>query len=268
MSIGQTDESKQSIPLRYTRRDLLRLYAASEVPPYFSAPEYLLSQLQSPCLHPAQSFTHSLGADINSRPNIKEKRPEGMPDWHRGKAQKAVYFQPAQAAPLSPQPKREVRPLRVVLSTGSRNVPSDLQLPDTALVRCDAVDNGDDSRPKLNPDAQPWHSSYTDPRFPRYHVALLQEKNQRGDPFSSILLESGVVDQAGFVSLPSNSRASEKTWYYRDPQGLVQGPFSSVEMFNWNAAGYFPVDLLVASANKTSFRPLVAYMRREERLIV
>lgn len=263
MSTGHTDESKQpsSIPLRYTRERLLSLYAASEAPICFPVPDSLLTEFQPPCLHPAQSFTHSLGTDLNSRPNAKEKRPEGMPDWHRGKAQKAVYFHPAQAATLSPQPKKEARPLRVVLSTGSRNVPSDLQLQDTALVRCDELDN-DDSHPKLNPDAQPWQSSYVDPRFPRYHVALLQEKTQRGDPFSSILLESGIVDQAGFVSLPSNSKASERTWYYRDPQGLVQGPFSSVEMFNWNAAGYFPVDLLVASASKTGFRPLATYMRR------
>ena len=263
MSTGQTDESKQSSSFshRYTREDLLSLCTPSEAPTCYSAPDFLLVQFQLPCLHPAQSFTHSLGADLNSRPNVKEKRPEGMPDWHRGKAQKAVYFHPAQAATLSPLPKKEVRPLRIVLSTGSRNVPSDLQLPDTALVRCDAIDNGD-PHPKLNPDAQPWQSSFMDPRLPRYHVALLQEKTQRGDPFSSILLESGIVDQAGFVSLPSNSRASERTWYYRDPQGLVQGPFSSVEMFNWNAAGYFPVDLLVASASKTGFRPLAAYVKR------
>jgi PERQ amino acid-rich with GYF domain-containing protein len=34
-------------------------------------------------------------------------------------------------------------------------------------------------------------------------------------------------------------------WYYRDPQGEVQGPFLSGEMADWFRAGYFTLNLLV-----------------------
>lgn len=34
-------------------------------------------------------------------------------------------------------------------------------------------------------------------------------------------------------------------WYYQDPQGDLQGPFSSTEMAEWFQAGYFSTNLLV-----------------------
>ena len=37
-------------------------------------------------------------------------------------------------------------------------------------------------------------------------------------------------------------------WYYKDPMGKGQGPFSSSDMFGWYKAGYFPGDLMVRRA--------------------
>ncbi|RWS07876.1 PERQ amino acid-rich with GYF domain-containing protein 2-like isoform X5, partial [Dinothrombium tinctorium] len=34
-------------------------------------------------------------------------------------------------------------------------------------------------------------------------------------------------------------------WFYRDPQGELQGPFTAPEMLEWFTAGYFSMDLLV-----------------------
>lgn len=257
MSTGQTDESDSCrTPLRYSRSELLRMYGRSDHPPALLVPDYLLAPAHPPCLDPAQPFTHNLGANLNSRPVVKDKRPEGMPDWQRSKPHKAVYFHPPKAAPLPAPVTSSTRPLRVVLNTDSRNVPTDLKLPNTAVIF------PENTRSRLNPDAESWKCQ-VDTQYPRYHIALLQEKTLSGDPFSSILLESGIVDSTGFVSLPSYSRASERTWFYRDPQGLIQGPFSAIEMFNWHAAGYFPLDLPVAFNTNTTFRPLTSYLRRE-----
>ena len=33
--------------------------------------------------------------------------------------------------------------------------------------------------------------------------------------------------------------ANQQMWEYRDPQGVVQGPFSSVQMFQWRSQGFF-----------------------------
>ncbi|XP_057342048.1 GRB10-interacting GYF protein 2-like [Microplitis mediator] len=44
---------------------------------------------------------------------------------------------------------------------------------------------------------------------------------------------------------PLASAASQEKWFYRDPQGEVQGPFIASEMAEWCKAGYFTPNLLV-----------------------
>jgi len=45
-------------------------------------------------------------------------------------------------------------------------------------------------------------------------------------------------------------------WYYRDPQGEVQGPFPPQQMSEWLNAGYFSKSLNVRRANEATFQPL------------
>lgn len=48
-------------------------------------------------------------------------------------------------------------------------------------------------------------------------------------------------------------------WFYRDPQGVVQGPFSKQDIIEWFEGGFFPLDLLIRSAAEpldAPFRPL------------
>jgi hypothetical protein len=47
------------------------------------------------------------------------------------------------------------------------------------------------------------------------------------------------------VRPPSASPASMDVWFYRDPQGSVQGPFSTHEMGLWYSQGYFLGSLLL-----------------------
>lgn len=42
-----------------------------------------------------------------------------------------------------------------------------------------------------------------------------------------------------------SSTGSQEKWFYRDPQGEVQGPFLASEMAEWCKAGYFTTGLLV-----------------------
>lgn len=37
----------------------------------------------------------------------------------------------------------------------------------------------------------------------------------------------------------------ENAWYYEDPNGKSQGPFSIAQLRKWNNSGYFPVTLRV-----------------------
>ncbi|XP_067006202.2 GRB10-interacting GYF protein 2 isoform X1 [Anabrus simplex] len=41
------------------------------------------------------------------------------------------------------------------------------------------------------------------------------------------------------------SQQTSDKWFYRDPQGEVQGPFSAAEMAEWFRSGYFQLNLLV-----------------------
>ncbi|KAK7869595.1 hypothetical protein R5R35_003385 [Gryllus longicercus] len=43
----------------------------------------------------------------------------------------------------------------------------------------------------------------------------------------------------------SSVRQASDKWFYRDPQGEVQGPFSAAEMAEWFRSGYFTLSLLV-----------------------
>jgi len=46
------------------------------------------------------------------------------------------------------------------------------------------------------------------------------------------------------------------TWYYQDPDGMTQGPFTSGEMKEWFDAGYFTMDLMVRRACDSHMLPL------------
>lgn len=45
-------------------------------------------------------------------------------------------------------------------------------------------------------------------------------------------------------------------WLYKDPQGEIQGPFSSSDMKKWYETGYFTMDLMVRRACDVVFLPL------------
>ncbi|KAM0056025.1 putative GYF domain-containing protein [Helianthus debilis subsp. tardiflorus] len=44
---------------------------------------------------------------------------------------------------------------------------------------------------------------------------------------------------------------SRRTWFYRDPQGQTQGPFSKTELKSWRDAGYFMPDFKVWKEGQT-----------------
>ncbi|KAJ2517744.1 kinesin-like protein [Coemansia sp. RSA 1939] len=51
-------------------------------------------------------------------------------------------------------------------------------------------------------------------------------------------------------------RAEQLKWWYRDPQGELQGPFSTSHMQEWHVLGYFPADLQVCHDGGAGFQLL------------
>eukprot|EP00826_Nyctotherus_ovalis_P057061 TRINITY_DN7794_c0_g2_i9.p1 TRINITY_DN7794_c0_g2~~TRINITY_DN7794_c0_g2_i9.p1 ORF type:complete len:265 (+),score=79.94 TRINITY_DN7794_c0_g2_i9:31-795(+) len=53
-----------------------------------------------------------------------------------------------------------------------------------------------------------------------------------------------------------NITETDKVWYYCDIQKTIQGPFNSIEMNDWNKAGYFPPTLPIRCGKYSPFLPL------------
>ncbi|XP_077971199.1 GRB10-interacting GYF protein 2-like isoform X2 [Styela clava] len=115
-------------------------------------------------------------------------------------------------------------------------------------------------------------------------ASLYQEIQKTTDPFSTSLDTNGInppISQSipfssnssigqspAHQPLPighSNKKSSSpieqlqqlaSTWFYKDPQGDIQGPFSSTQMMEWFNAGYFTMVLLIKRACDTEFVPL------------
>lgn len=67
------------------------------------------------------------------------------------------------------------------------------------------------------------------------------------------------------IFLPFNHEDSQQ-WFYRDTQSVVQGPFSTTEMFEWYKAGYFVKELLVRRACDEIFYPLGEVIKMWDRI--
>ncbi|KAM9316459.1 GRB10-interacting GYF protein 2 [Gastrophryne carolinensis] len=52
------------------------------------------------------------------------------------------------------------------------------------------------------------------------------------------------------------SSGNQQKWFYKDPQGEIQGPFSNREMAEWYQAGYFPMSLMLRRVEDHTFQPL------------
>uniref|UniRef100_A0A8C1WXU9 GRB10 interacting GYF protein 1a n=1 Tax=Cyprinus carpio TaxID=7962 RepID=A0A8C1WXU9_CYPCA len=82
-------------------------------------------------------------------------------------------------------------------------------------------------------------------------VAALQDTSLEEECFTQTLQEGRNTASA----LPLSHDSAMK-WFYKDPQGEIQGPFSTVEMCEWFQAGYFAMNLLVKRGCDEGFQPL------------
>ncbi|XP_068444133.1 GRB10-interacting GYF protein 1 isoform X3 [Clinocottus analis] len=84
-------------------------------------------------------------------------------------------------------------------------------------------------------------------------VASLQDTSLEEECFTQALQQQDSRNTA--AALPLSHEAAMK-WFYKDPQGEIQGPFTTVEMCEWFQAGYFTMTLLVKRGCDEGFQPL------------
>ncbi|XP_038624258.1 GRB10-interacting GYF protein 1 isoform X4 [Tachyglossus aculeatus] len=86
-------------------------------------------------------------------------------------------------------------------------------------------------------------------------VASLQDSSLEEERFTAAMQGQGSRLPAAAAALPLSHGAARK-WFYKDPQGEIQGPFATQEMAEWFQAGYFSMALLVKRGCDEGFQPL------------
>ncbi|CAG4962246.1 unnamed protein product [Parnassius apollo] len=84
----------------------------------------------------------------------------------------------------------------------------------------------------------------------------LQHSNSHRGTFGSIY--SNIIPPPPTQPAQTSQNLADQ-WYYEDPKKIIQGPFSSKEMYNWYRAGFFSPSLMVRRACDTHMRPLGSY---------
>lgn len=86
-------------------------------------------------------------------------------------------------------------------------------------------------------------------------VASLQDSSLEEEQFTAAMQTQGLRHSTAATALPLSHGAARK-WFYKDPQGEIQGPFTTQEMAEWFQAGYFSMSLLVKRGCDEGFQPL------------
>ncbi|XP_043926525.1 GRB10-interacting GYF protein 2 isoform X3 [Protopterus annectens] len=94
---------------------------------------------------------------------------------------------------------------------------------------------------------------------------LEREMNQEAEKMVAYLQDNALDDELLMRKIQEHNvkellvlqnQDSLQKWFYKDPQGEIQGPFSNKEMADWYTAGYFPQSLLVKRVGGDRFQPL------------
>lgn len=248
--------------------------------------EVLIEPGQTPVFDHLRPFQHSLGEDPSSRPLTKmpdwysEETGKTVPKPRLSdpKPEPALIPQPETTV----RPVKVVLDKHAVV----RNLPKDLEMFDLQVREVASVEHQEDffkeeyseldrqmdrklageesddeipewaaaeplEKPKSSPTGQkeipvgPKDIAAFDSWAPRLSLSLLRERVGARDPFAQLLFQQGAPDSADSIYCMPYSLPLERTWYYRI-QDKVQGPFSTVEMYNWSLMGRFGASQLFA----------------------
>ena len=86
-------------------------------------------------------------------------------------------------------------------------------------------------------------------------------REPRVDPAFELGLGESQGPANPFVLSPLGVKDDDRVWFYKDLQGLVQGPFTSHEMHMWHNSGYFPPNLPLRCGDTSMFVPLELYLQ-------
>jgi len=288
---------------KYSRNQLLSIFRPSRIPNLADpeAVDQLLSRKSLPPVHrPNNAFSHKLGSDFSSRKHAKEVKEEELPEWFDSELPETcsqfksdnekqnTNFEKA-SGPKAEENKAQVK---FVLRPGAnvKNLLENLQGLSLDSTEEDSDYSRIDEKYEASIKADFYEENEITPTWAeadfkndyiynekdsskqldylpvdalKYPADLLQAQIKEGDPFAMTILNSGSMDDNGFILIFPGSKPYERVWYYKDPQNITHGPFCTLEMYNWNLGGFFTPDLLISWNSKEVFVPLKMFMLQQ-----
>ncbi|KAJ3351432.1 hypothetical protein HDU83_008934 [Entophlyctis luteolus] len=228
---------------------------------------------------PAKSFhRHNSGTNVSSRGgrggfsggrrHNSERIDRKAEDYESPEKQTAVL----NVSSASPTPVPE--PVRVVASVEKAAVDS------TALVSDPLTSVSENHLPVAakatnfvpdkplefsSPSRHP--SSIFDPNIADVFNSMNITSNLSSSPASSFLKQSilgapAPVPMGSFTDIQAPVRVVSSNWFYKDPMGTIQGPFSTEQMQDWFSKNFFSEDLPIKREQDLAFEPLANLLLR------
>lgn len=97
----------------------------------------------------------------------------------------------------------------------------------------------------------------------RQQSALVTGLNTEAPEFVPSWQKAGAP--SAVAAAATTTGGDKKVWWYRDPQGVVRGPFSTIEMKAWSDKGYFSSGLEIALSDRGPYLPLSSVYPSPER---
>ncbi|KAG6645635.1 zinc finger CCCH domain-containing protein 44-like isoform X1 [Carya illinoinensis] len=72
----------------------------------------------------------------------------------------------------------------------------------------------------------------------------------KSELFSGVAAEISPLALSTQADESANNFETDKIWHYLDPNGIIQGPFSMLQLRKWNTIGHFPPDLRIWRINE------------------
>ena len=134
---------------------------------------------------------------------------------------------------------------------------------DDALVDSlvDSLVNDDESSSSTVPIVSEHHMSTN--ASPNISSSIISNRNHP-IPQETILGSGVAVSEQ--MRVDHSTQQEETVWYYLDPQGNKQGPFSNSDMLDWFNAGYFPTELMLRRSVDKRFVQLLEMTKLYERV--
>ncbi|XP_061588295.1 GRB10-interacting GYF protein 2 isoform X3 [Cololabis saira] len=246
----ETKDTEKEAKREADRKDLVRASeeVSSVIPP--AAPTVSQSHPPIQCL----SLNQSSKTDEMERLAERQPQLELPPD-----PSKAALHNPISTSMLESLPRTHI-------STSLAEITSTVKLPLKKPIEVPLVMNNRLPFPShvLAPIARPT----TVPHDPDEDEGL-KHFEQEAEKMVAYLQDSGADDERPAAkasekpkpaALPLTHEAALK-WFYKDPQGEIQGPFANQEMSEWFQAGYFTMSLLVKRGCDEVFQPLGEIMK-------